>query len=307
MVSCGFPRSYYDEGQPAGCRHAFITDAAANGFFEHVGSGIAGHLLLATCGVSHPPAAVSDCTRCAEYSWNTIFIDWFSKSCATPPRHSRSASVGGELFVSTARPMPGRESSTGGNTKLQKGAISADVHVEQRSALTSLTREDTRTGKPIMPQKRQGGHRAGKPQDTNSPKGCQGTHRLCGQHAPNMPYGGRDPQGARVLSRSVPRRGGAQWQVLVYSGVTPWTWSHPIPSPGVRWAAVMVPSEPMGASPLACPDPMLVTSSTAIIMTILTHGRGMPLPWCSFPIVISFHVFPHALGDAIADDLTSPS
>jgi hypothetical protein len=98
MVSCGFPRSYYDEGQPAGCRHAFITDAAANGFFEHVGSGIAGHLLLATCGVSHPPAAVSDCTRCAEHSWNTIFIYWFIKIYAIPLRHSRSASVRGRAL-----------------------------------------------------------------------------------------------------------------------------------------------------------------------------------------------------------------
>jgi hypothetical protein len=43
--------------------------------------------------------------------------------------------------VSTARPMPGRESGTGGNTKLQKGAISPDVHVEQRAAPASLTRE----------------------------------------------------------------------------------------------------------------------------------------------------------------------
>ena len=51
-----------------------------------------------------------------------------------------------------------------------------------------------------MSQKRQSDHRAEKSQDANSPKG---THRLCGQHAPSMPYGGRDPQGARVLSRSV--------------------------------------------------------------------------------------------------------
>jgi hypothetical protein len=69
----------------------------------------------------------------------------------------------------------------------------------------------------------------------------------------------------------------------------------------------MVPSEPMGASPLACPELLLVTSSTAIIMTILTRGWGVPLLWCPFPIVIFFHVFPRALEDATTDDFTSPS
>jgi hypothetical protein len=111
--------------------------------------GIAAHLLLATCGGSHPPAAVSDCTRCAEHSRNIVYIDWFSKSCTIPLRHYRSASVGGERFVSTARPMPGRESGTGGDTKLQKGAVSADVHVEQRGAPVSLTRE---LGSPSCPR-----------------------------------------------------------------------------------------------------------------------------------------------------------
>jgi hypothetical protein len=37
MISCGFPRSCYDEGQPARCWHAFITDVVADGFFRTCG------------------------------------------------------------------------------------------------------------------------------------------------------------------------------------------------------------------------------------------------------------------------------
>ena len=46
---------------------------------------------------------------------------------------------------------------------------------------------DTRAGKPTMTQRRQRDHRAGKPQDANSLKGCRGTHRRCGLHTPACP------------------------------------------------------------------------------------------------------------------------
>ena len=60
-----------------------------------------------------------------------------------------------------------------------------------------------------MTQKGQRDHRAGKPQDANSPKGRQETRRVCRQDIPSMPYGGSDPWGARVLSCSGP--GAIRW------------------------------------------------------------------------------------------------
>jgi hypothetical protein len=103
------------------------------------------------------------------------------------PGHPRSASVGGALFVPTARLFPGRESGPGGDTGLPKGAMSADVHVQQRG---HSRLHDTRAVRPPMTHRGQRDHRAGHSHGAHSPKGGQEAHRACGQHDPRMPYGG---------------------------------------------------------------------------------------------------------------------
>lgn len=124
--------------------------------------------------------------------------------------------------MSAARPMPGRESGTGRDVKLQKGAISVDVHLEQRGAPASLTRE---LGGSSCPRR----DRATIGQRSLRMQTAPREHIVCvDSMLQACPIAAETHRALVSAAAPCRRRRGAQWQVWVRSGVTPWTWSHPI-------------------------------------------------------------------------------